>query len=105
MGPNILSGLDRIRITQTHLFVKNFCIEVALIIKYAYYWMEKHTYATSFIHVNLPTGGILPNSPDFYMFLPYSPDFYMFMSQMCNCTMCVTAKEARCNLNDIPVVF
>ena len=50
------------------------------------------------IHVNLPTGrlnspvflghlpisNILPNSPDFYMFLPYSPDFYMFMSQMCD---------------------
>ena len=48
MGPNILSGLDRIRITQTHLFVKNFCIVVALIIECAYYWMEKHTYATSF---------------------------------------------------------
>ena len=28
MGPNILSGLDRIRITQTRLFVKNFCIVV-----------------------------------------------------------------------------
>ena len=48
MGPNILSGLDRIRITQTHLFVKNFCIVAALIIKNAYHWMEKHTYATSF---------------------------------------------------------
>ena len=32
MGPNILSGLDRIRITQTRLFGKNFCIVVALII-------------------------------------------------------------------------
>ena len=40
MGPNILSGLDRIRITQTHLFVKNFCIVAALIIKNAYHWME-----------------------------------------------------------------
>ena len=28
MGPNILSGLDRIRITQTRLFVKNVCIVV-----------------------------------------------------------------------------
>ena len=27
---------------------------------------------------------ILPNSPDFYMFLPYSPAFYMFTSQMSN---------------------
>ena len=33
MGPNILSGLDRIWITQTRLFMKNFCIVVALIIK------------------------------------------------------------------------
>ena len=32
MGLNILSGLDRIRITQTCLFVNNFCIVVALII-------------------------------------------------------------------------
>ena len=40
MGPNILSGLDRIRITQTCLFLKNFCIVVALIIKCAYYWMD-----------------------------------------------------------------
>ena len=40
MGPNILSGLDRIRITQTRLFVKNFCFVVALMIKCAYYWMD-----------------------------------------------------------------
>ena len=40
MGPNILSGLDRIRITQTHFFLKNLCILVALILKYAYYWMD-----------------------------------------------------------------
>ena len=33
---------------------------------------------------HLPISNILPNSPDFYMFLPYSPDFYMFTSQMCN---------------------
>ena len=39
-APNILSGLDRIRITQTRLFMKNFCIVVALIIKCAYYWMD-----------------------------------------------------------------
>ena len=32
---------------------------------------------------HLPISNILPNSPDFYMFLPYSPDFYMFRSQMC----------------------
>ena len=40
MGPNILSGVDRIRITQTCLFMENFSIEVALIIKCAYYWMD-----------------------------------------------------------------
>ena len=42
MGPNVLSGLDRIRITQTRLFVKNFCIVtvVALIIKRAYYLID-----------------------------------------------------------------
>ena len=40
MGENILSGLDRIRITQTRLFVKNFCMVVALIINYASYWMD-----------------------------------------------------------------
>ena len=33
---------------------------------------------------HLPISNILPNSPDFYMFLPYSPDFYLFTSQMCN---------------------
>ena len=33
---------------------------------------------------HLPISNILPNSPDFYIFLPYSPDFYIFMSQMCN---------------------
>ena len=33
---------------------------------------------------HLPISNILPNSPDFYMFLPYSPDFYMVRSQMCN---------------------
>ena len=33
---------------------------------------------------HLPISNILPNPPDFHMFLPYSPDFYMFMSQMCN---------------------
>ena len=33
---------------------------------------------------HLPISNILPNSPDFYMFLPYSPAFYMFTSQMCN---------------------
>ena len=32
----------------------------------------------------IPISNILPNSPDFHMFLPYSPDFYMFTSQMCN---------------------
>ena len=54
MGPNILSGLDRIRITQTRLFLKNFCIVVALIIKSVYYWMDQHTYSNSFqlIYVN-----------------------------------------------------
>ena len=54
MGPNILSGLDMIRITQTRLFVKNLCIVVALIIKCAYYWMDIHTYSTSFqlLYVN-----------------------------------------------------
>ena len=40
MGPKFLSGLDRIRITQTPIFVKNFCIVVDLIIKCAYYWMD-----------------------------------------------------------------
>ena len=35
MGPNILSGLDRIRITRTRVYVKKFCIVVALIIKFA----------------------------------------------------------------------
>ena len=40
MEPNILSDLDRIQITQTRLFVKNFCIVVALIIKCDYYWMD-----------------------------------------------------------------
>ena len=59
-------------------------------------WETRHKWPI-IIHVNLLTGGqilqfflghlpisnILPNSPDFYMFLPYSPDFYMFLSQMC----------------------
>ena len=53
MGPNILSGLDRIRITQTGLFVKNFCIVVTLIIKCAYYWIDYLTYSTSFQLLNL----------------------------------------------------
>ena len=54
MGPKFLSGLDRIRITQTPIFVKNFCIVVALIIKCAYYWMVQHTFPTSFqfLYVN-----------------------------------------------------
>ena len=50
MGPNILSGLDRIRITQTRLLVKNFCIVVALIIKCAYYW-DGLAYILHFISV------------------------------------------------------
>ena len=33
---------------------------------------------------HLPISNILPNSPDFYMFLPNSLDFNMFTSQMCN---------------------
>ena len=54
---------------------------------------------------HLPFSNILPYSPDFYMFLPYSPDFYMFTSRMCNLHHVHLAKETRCNLNDIPVVF
>ena len=33
---------------------------------------------------HLLISNILPDSPDFYIFLPYSPDFYMFTSHMCN---------------------
>ena len=55
------------------------------------YLHENHTCEPSDGRINspvflghLPISNILPNSPDFYMFLPYSPDFYMFRSQMCN---------------------
>ena len=68
---------------------------VALIVKCDYrYWILKCNYHTCeppdrrtnspvFLG-HLPISNILPNSPDFYMFLQYSPDFYMFTSQMCN---------------------
>ena len=54
METKFLSGLDRIRITQTLIFVKNFCIVVALIMKCAYNWMDQHTYSTTFqlLYVN-----------------------------------------------------
>ena len=49
MGPNILSGLDMIRITQTRLFVKNFCIVVALMHDVPITgWNSIVTYYTSF---------------------------------------------------------
>ena len=51
MGPNILSGLDRIRITQTRLFVKNFCIVVALIMIKACLLLDGLAYILHFISV------------------------------------------------------